>query len=125
MEPMNISSIEKLLDKDVAKKGLYKDKKLYSPLAERIIKWSDIVNDEWGLECGAISTIHNPYNNDNIDVSFTGFVIYDADEDVKQWCDERWDAEEIEYPFMRPCEYDLRLESDDWTPRSAIRMWWD
>jgi len=33
---------------------------------------------------------------------------------VKNWCDERWDSNgDIEYPFMRPYEYDLRLESDD------------
>jgi|AntDeeMinimDraft_6_1070357.scaffolds.fasta_scaffold01519_3 hypothetical protein len=126
MEPMSVSSVKGLLNEGIAKKGLYKGKKLYYPPPERIIKWSEMVNDEWGLDCGAIGAIHNPYRSDEIDVGFTGFVIYDADEEVKNRCDKRWDSDnDIEYPFMRPYEYDLRLESNDWTPRSAIRMWWD
>lgn len=126
MEPMSMSCVKGLLDEGIANEGLYKGKNLYYPPAERIIKWSEIVNNEWGLECGSLGAVHNPYNSDEIEAGFTGFVIYDADKEVKNWCDERWDSSgDIEYPFMRPDEYDLRLESNEWTPRSAIRMWWD
>jgi len=125
MEPMSMFTVQKLFDKEFVDTSAYKGEKLYYPPAKRILEWSNIVEERWNLECGARGSFHNPYGTDTVELGFNGFVIYDADEEVKQWCNERWNSEEIAYPFMCPDEYDLLLESEKSIPRSAIRMWWD
>lgn len=133
MEPMTPESMRTLLDIGVVEKGLYRYENPQYPPAERILLWDELVNKEWGLETGGMGSIHIPYRDHrDISAGFDGFVIYDADQQVKNWCDQRWNAvdswsnrDELDFPFMYPDEYDLRLDSEKWVTRSAIRMWWD
>jgi len=122
MEPMSISFVEKLLQNNIAPDN--KNNDFPYPNAKQIIEWSNIVKEEWSLNCGSMGVIHNSYDN-VVNVGFNGFVIYDANKKVKKWCDTKWDIKEINPPFMRPDEYDLRLKSEESVPISAIRMWWD
>lgn len=133
MEPMSIDSVKKLIDLNVCSGSLKKGQDPVYPPPARLVKWADIVEDEWGLECGANGSIHiSGHDRKDIEVGFSGFIIYDADEKVKEWCDERWynvenwsDRHNIDNPYMYPDEYDLRSRDEEYTPRSAIRMWWD
>lgn len=131
MEPFTMETVEQLLDLGVAHEGMYRDEQPRYPPAERLLEWADRVDDAWGLECGALGEIHFE-TGESVSAGFDGFVIYDADEDVKEWCDERWDAvdswsnrDQLEFPFMYPDEYDLRTDDEEWVTQTAIRMWWD
>lgn len=127
-EPMTMGSVEELITRNICEEEW--DNPQYPP-AGRILDWADLVNDEFGLECGGMGSLR--FGADEIRGGFDGFVIYGADEEVKQWCDERWravdswsDRDQLEYPFMYPDEYELYDCSDfNLDADSVIRMWWD
>lgn len=133
MNPLSIEHIEQLMALDVIHDEPIRDERPQYPEANRILKWAEIVDDEWGLESAALGTIHFPWGDDNRpQAGLDGFVIYDADEDVKEWCSDRWLAvdswsnrNELPDPYMYPDEFDLRLSDQDWVPSDALRMWWD
>ena len=126
MEPIRMNQIQKLIDLDICSNHIKTDNPIYPP-AGNILEWSKKVNDKWGLECGALGSIHiSGEDRLDIEMGFDGFVIYDADREVKNWCDKRWARTNHENSvFMRPSEYTYRSKEDEMIPRSVIRMWWD
>lgn len=127
-DPYSINSIEELVELGYMESGMYEGDDPRYPPAERVIEWADRVNNTWNLECGAIGSIHCDLGGSSSDIlsGLDGFVIYDADEDVKKWTDKNWNSSDPEYPFMYPDEYDFRKSSDfDHIHRDRIRMWWD
>lgn len=134
LEPMSISSVRKLSESEYADYKMHKNTELRKPTAGRILEWSRRVQNKWDLKCGAIGAIR--YSKDNlVDVGLDGFIIYDVDEEVIEWCKKRWNPnnwfgvesgqEKVKFPYMYPDEYDVMYDTQDKTPRTAIRMWWD
>lgn len=133
MEPMSIDSVKKLIDLNVCSNNTQRGQNPRYPPAARLVEWADIVKNKWGLECGANGSLHISGNDrTEMEVGFSGFIIYDANQKVKEWCDKKWydvgnrsNRHNLDYPYMYPDEYDLRSRDEEYTPRSAIRMWWD
>lgn len=133
MEPMSIDSIKKLIDLNVCSNNTQRGQNPRYPPAARLVEWADIVKNKWDLECGANGSLHISGNDrTEMEVGFSGFIIYDANQKVEEWCDKKWydvgnrsNRHNLDYPYMYPDEYDLRSHDEEYTPRSAIRMWWD
>lgn len=133
MEPMSIDSVKKLIDLNVCSNNTQRGQNPRYPPAARLVEWADIVKNKWGLECGTNGSLHISGNDrTEMEVGFSGFIIYDANQKVKEWCDKKWydvgnrsNRHNLDYPYMYPDEYDLRSRDEEYTPRSAIRMWWD
>lgn len=132
-EPISIESVRKCVDIGLCDGGMKKNMKPSYPTGGRILEWAERVNDEWGLECGAMGSFHaSGVDRRDIDINFDGFVIYDANKEVKKWCDDRWadveswsDRGDLEFPYMYPSEYNIRFRDKHNIPRTSIRMWWD
>lgn len=133
-EPISIESVQELV-----KRGVLNYNTLHEryPSPAKIIEWSNIVNNKWGLDCGAMGTLHF---RDDIDGGFDGFVIYGADEEVLEWAKEMWGGYEYEDEpkndiFMKPHEFDMYdmkdifhnpiNEQDLNYDCKVIRLWWD
>lgn len=133
MDPFSMKSVERLVELGRVEDGLQKNTLPQYPPARRILEWASLVDDKWGLECGASGALHFDRGSDEQPIGgFDGFVIFDADERVRHWCDKRWMAvdswsnrDQLDYPFMYPSEYSLYTTSEGWIPRDALRMWWD
>lgn len=132
MDPLSMDGVQRFMDVGICDADVYKDQHPHYPSAQRILEWANRVDGAWGLECGAIGSISFPWKDRDIEAGFDGFCIFEADEEVKEWCDDRWSAvdswayrEQLEYPWMYPDEYDLRFDTEEWCPHTAIRMWWD
>lgn len=134
MEPFPTEYIQPLIDLNVASDDYQENSYPYYPEPKRILKWTDLVQDEWGLECAGNATMIFPRDVSELPkLVFDGFIIFDAEEPVNDWCNKRWlavdsyaDKEQL-LPFMLPDEYNFykTSETDSSIPRNAIRMWWD
>lgn len=127
-DPFSMKSIEEMLEMGYLESGMFRDTEIRYPSAERVLEWSRRVDDRWGLDCAGIGAIHCQwgYDSSEVQAGLDGFVIYDADEEVKKWADAKWGIDNPQFPFMRPDEFDLRMvENVDYVDRSRIRMWWD
>lgn len=132
MEDISMDSVQKFLDLGICDDNMYEGKHPQYPPAPRILEWSDRVDDEWGLDCGAIGSISFPREDRDIVAGFDGFIIHGADQEVKDWCDERWagvdswtNRDELGFPWMYPDEYNLQFTGNEYSFESIIRMWWD
>lgn len=129
MNPLSMSGVHQLAYKGIAENtGPLSQEKILYPSARRLLLWSSSVQEQWDVECGALGAIH--FKSDGTArAGFDGFVIYNATEEIKDWCDERWtktSGGEVSPPFMQPDEY--RLITCDESPENCspmIRMWWD
>lgn len=134
-EPLSMNTLKSLVNI-----GMVSDQKPelvsghpHYPSARRILRWASIVDEAWDVNCGAIGNLHfSPNRDEDAGAGFDGFVIYDADGQIKSWCDDRWydvdswsDREELEFPYMYPSEYDLRTSDSEYVLEDTIRMWWD
>lgn len=120
-EPLSMESAEELIDLGICHEDW--DETHRYPSAGRILRWADIVDDEFGLDCGGMGNLH--FGSDEVDGGFNGFVIYEADEEVKEWAEEQWSSDPDD-PFMRPSEFDFYDCSDyGISADSVLRMWWD
>ena len=118
-EPFPMWAIQELLSKGICSAGM-NDSPRY-PKAERILLWSDIVQEKWGCRTGALGTMHF----DNSSAGCNGFVIYDADETIREWAADRWTTNPS-HPYMRPYEFNLCDLSDSALDTdAAIRIWFD
>jgi hypothetical protein len=132
-EPISMGSVSQFIEQDVCDKNKRSGVEASEyPTADRILKWSEKVNNRWDLNCKASGTISiNGKNRSDINIWFNGFIIYDADENVKDWCDQRWDAvdswserDKLNDLYLYPHDYEIRYSDYENVPRTAIRMFW-
>lgn len=123
-EPISMDSVSELVDREIVETGRGSDQ--YYPTGSEVLSWADRVTDEFPQAyCGAIGSFH--FTDGEAEAGCTGFVIYNASEEIMNWAREIWVEEEdtnMKYP---PSEFDLRTEDEDYSPPNAdlIRMWWD
>jgi hypothetical protein len=118
-EPISIHSLQKLVNKGICRSE--KPKNQHYPTAGEILDWSSRVCGRYpSAECGAIGAFH--FDDREVTVGLTGFVIYGADEQMKDWVEKEWIEEENINMKYAPSEFDFRKSDEEYSAPTKIEL---